>query len=103
MTTIIRQNLHEIQTLCKKHGVLRLAIFGSGVRDDFDEMTSDLDFLVEFKPMNPHNHKEAYFSLLENLEALFSVEIDLIELDAVKNPFVRSRIEMDQETVYDAA
>ena len=103
MTAIVEAHLGDIEALCRKHGVRRLAVFGSGVRVDFDDGESDLDFLVEFAPMSPRDHKEAYFSLLEELEALFSRDIDLVELHAVKNPFVRSRIETDQETVYDAA
>jgi hypothetical protein len=103
MTTIIQQKLQEVQDLCRKHGVLRFAVFGSRVRDDFDDVKSDLDFLVEFKPMSPSEHKDAYFSLLEDLEELFPVSIDLVELQAVRNPFVRRRIERDQETLYDAA
>jgi predicted nucleotidyltransferase len=83
--------------------VLRLAVFGSSVRGDFDVAKSDLDFLVDFKPMSPREHKEAYFRLLEDLEALFPVTIDLVEIQAIRNPFVRTRIEMDQETLYDAA
>jgi len=103
MTTIIQQKLQEVRGLCRKHGVLRFAVFGSGVRKDFDKVRSDLDFLVEFKPMSPREHKEAYFSLLEGLEELFSTSIDLVELQAIRNPFVKRRIEQDQETLYDAA
>jgi predicted nucleotidyltransferase len=103
MTTIIENKLSDIEALCGRYGVRRLAVFGSVARGDFDVETSDLDFLVEFAPMSPHDHKEAYFSLMEGLEALFSRNIDLVELQAVKNPFVKSRIETDQETVYDAA
>ena len=103
MTTIIEENLGDIEALCRRHGVRRLAVFGSGVRGDFDAAKSDLDFLVEFAPMSPRDHKESYFLLIEGLEALFSRSIDLVELQAVKNPFVKTRIEMDQETVYDAA
>ena len=103
MTTIIQQNLDEIRALCRKHGVLRLAVFGSGVTGDFDQARSDLDFLVEFKPMSPRGHKEAYFLLLEDLEALLPVDVDLVEFPALRNPFVRTRIELDQETLYDAA
>ncbi len=103
MTTIIENNLGDIEALCRKYRVRRLAVFGSVVRGDFDEAKSDLDFLVEFAPMSPRDHKEAYFSLLEDLEALFSRNIDLVELNAVRNPFVKSQIEMDQEAVYDAA
>ena len=103
MTTMIREKLHEVQALCRKHGVVRLALFGSGLRDDFNEATSDLDFVVEFKPMNPLEHKDAYFQLLEDLDALFPVGVDLVEIQALTNPFVKSRIESDQETLYDVA
>ena len=103
MTTIIEENLSEIEALCRRYGVRRLAVFGSVVRGDFDVKKSDLDFLVEFAPMGPREHKEAYFSLLEGLETLFSRDVDLVELHAVKNPFVKSRIELDQVAVYDAA
>jgi predicted nucleotidyltransferase len=103
MTKIIQQNLQEVQDLCRKHRVLRFAVFGSGVREDFDDLKSDLDFLVEFKPMSPSEHKDAYFSLLEDLEQLFPAGVDLVELQAVRNPFVRRRIENEQETLYDAA
>jgi predicted nucleotidyltransferase len=104
MTNMVERNLAEIAELCRKYGVRKLSIFGSGVRGDFAPQSSDLDFLVEFAPMPPRDHKEAYFSLLEGLEALLMTEqIDLVELAAVKNPFVKARIERGQETVYDAA
>ena len=103
MTALIEKHLGAIEALCREHGVRRLAIFGSAVRGDFDDVASDLDFLVEFAHMSPREHKEAYFSMVEGLEALFSRQVDLVELQAVENPFVRSRIESTQETVYDAA
>jgi predicted nucleotidyltransferase len=103
MTTIIEENLGGIEALCRRYGVRRLAVFGSVMRGDFDHEASDLDFVVEFTPLSPRDHKEAYFLLMEGLEKLFSRDIGLVELQAVKNPFVRSRIEFDQETVYDAA
>ncbi|MCH5377722.1 MAG: nucleotidyltransferase domain-containing protein [Planctomycetes bacterium] len=103
MTAVIEQHLRNIEDLCHRLGVRRLAVFGSGVRGDFDDTTSDIDFLVEFVPMSPREHKESYFLLLEGLEGLLSRPVDLVEVQALTNPFVRSRIEAEQETVYDAA
>jgi predicted nucleotidyltransferase len=103
MTAAIEERMGDIESLCRRLGVRRLAVFGSGVRRDFEDATSDLDFLVEFGPMSPREHKEAYFSLVEGLEKLFSRSVDLVEIQALTNPFVRSRIEAEQETVYDAA
>lgn len=39
----------QIAAFCRKHGVARLALFGSILRDDFGP-DSDVDVLVEFEP-----------------------------------------------------
>lgn len=103
MVVIIQERISELEALCPRFGVRRLAVFGSAVRGDFDESKSDLDFVVEFLPLEPGELKTAYFGLANELEALFGREIDLIELRAVKNPFVRRRILEQQETLYVAA
>lgn len=38
-----------LATFCREHGITRLAIFGSALRDDFGP-DSDVDLLVEFQP-----------------------------------------------------
>ena len=38
-----------IATFCRKHGIQRLAVFGSALPDDFGPH-SDLDLLIEFEP-----------------------------------------------------
>jgi uncharacterized protein len=94
----------ELKALCERYGVERLALFGSALRDDFDaEKKSDLDFSVVFSPMSPQGHAEAYFGLLEDLERLFERRVDLVEIEAVRNPYLRRSIEEVQETVYAAA
>jgi len=93
----------ELIDLCDRYGVRRLALFGSALRDDFDPGRSDLDLLVEFSPTSPQEHAEAYFGLLENLESLFGRRVDLLELGAVRNPYLRREIEEQQETLYAAA
>src|SRR5437868_3279398 len=39
----------KLAQFCRRHGVMRLAIFGSILSDDFAP-DSDIDLLVEFKP-----------------------------------------------------
>ena len=39
----------ELAEFCRTHGIRRLAIFGSALRDDFGP-DSDIDVLVEFAP-----------------------------------------------------
>ena len=103
MASVLSTYLGELTRLCKQHKVKRLALFGSAVRDDSDAKSSDLDFLVEFKALSPSQHKDAYFGLLEDLGRLFSRSVDLVELNAVRNPFVKKRILEQQETLYVAA
>lgn len=38
-----------IREFCRRHGIRRLALFGSVIRDDFTD-ASDVDVLVEFHP-----------------------------------------------------
>ncbi len=39
----------RLESFCRSHGIGRLAIFGSALREDF-EPDSDIDLLVEFDP-----------------------------------------------------
>lgn len=39
----------QIAAFCQKHGIRRLSIFGSALREDF-RPDSDVDVLVEFEP-----------------------------------------------------
>ena len=39
----------ELAAFCRTHGIRRLSIFGSALREDFDP-ESDIDVLVEFSP-----------------------------------------------------
>ena len=56
-----------------------------------------------FSGMTPVEHKRAFFGMLEDLESLFGRCVDLIEVGAVRNPFVRSGIEATQEPLYAAS
>lgn len=103
MTELIESKRSELRALCERYRVKRLALFGSALRDDFDSGHSDLDFCVEFQPVTPQEHAGAYFGLLEDLESLFGRRVDLVEIGAVRNPYLRREIEAMQETLYAAA
>ena len=93
MHPIIREKIPEIARTAARHRVRRLGVFGSAAGNRFDPATSDIDFVVEFKPMAPVEHARAYFGLTEDLARLPGHEIDLIELSAVENPFFRQSVE----------
>jgi len=66
----------EIADFCHRHHIVRLAIFGSALRDDF-RPDSDIDILVDFEP----GHVPGFFRLSdmqEELSVLFAGrEVDL--------------------------
>lgn len=56
MTEPIESKKSELEALCERYRVERLALFGSALRDDFDSAHGDLDFSVEFHPMTPEEY-----------------------------------------------
>ncbi len=60
--------------LAIRHGVRRLAVFGSALRDDFGP-ESDVDILVEFAPGRTPGL--AFFALQDELTALIGRRVDL--------------------------
>ena len=100
MTTVIEMHLDKVADLCRRAGARRLEIFGSAVRPDFDAATSDLDFLVEFDDLPPARYADAFFALKESLEALFGRPIDLITEASLENPYFRTRVQAERQTVY---
>lgn len=94
---------HEmIAELCRKHHVRRLEVFGSAADGSFDPESSDLDFLVEYLPLQPGEHYEAYFGLLEDLEEMFGRKVDLVETGAMRNPYFIRRVNESRTVVYAA-
>ncbi len=103
MISIIEKNRAALESLCKLYRVQSLELFGSALRAaQFDGAESDLDFLVEFQPLGPGQKADAYFGLLEGLEALFHLPVDLVVTRAIRNPFFRQAIEKNRTPLYAA-
>ncbi len=79
--------------MCERYRVERLALFGSTLRGDFNSGHSDLNFSGELQPMTPQEHIEFYFDPLGDLVDLFARRVDLVEIAAVCNPYLRQEIE----------
>ena len=91
----------QVAELCRRSGVKRLEVFGSAVRDDFDEARSDIDFLVEFDESAPKT-LSGFFDLTEALEAMYGRTVDLVMPSAVRNPYVLATINRDRQHLYGA-
>ena len=103
MNRVVQEKLKQMMDLCKNRGVRRLALFGSAATGSFDRSSSDLDLIVEFNPMSPVEHADNYFGLMEDLQKLFDVPVDLIELAPIRNPFFRQAVAETEEVLYEAA
>ena len=99
MPPLIEDNLEEIRRLCRLHGVRKLEVFGSVLREDFDPQRSDVDLLVEFEPQVA-NSLANFLDLREALEGLFGRRVDLVELRAIRNRRLRRHIEQSKSPVY---
>lgn len=102
MQKVVEDKLGAIEELCRRYAVRRLDLFGSGVRDDFQSQTSDLDFLVEFSDYTPENAADRFLGLLVDLEDLFERKIDLVSSKAIRNPYFRQVVDSTKVSLYAA-
>lgn len=88
----------KINEFCRRWGVAEFSLFGSALRADF-RPDSDVDVLVTFS-------KEAEISLFDlvqmklDLEKIFHRPVDIIEKDALENPFRKKEILRTAQVVY---
>jgi len=102
MIRLIEEKRDDIARLCQRYGVRRLELFGSATDEAFDSTTSDLDFLVEFRPLKSGEYADAYFGLLEGLQQLFGRPVDLVMPHAVKNPYFLEAMNQSRTLLYAA-
>ena len=99
---VVLEQASELEKLCVRYHVERLDLFGSAASGGHREGDSDLDFLVEFRPLPSGAYADAYFGLLEALERLFDCHVDLVVESAIQNPFFRQRVEETRTQIYAA-
>ncbi|AFZ54873.1 nucleotidyltransferase domain-containing protein [Cyanobacterium aponinum UTEX 3222] len=75
----------QIRDFCQENNIQELSLFGSVLRDDFND-NSDLDFLVVFKP-------EFQLSLMDLVDIQYQLEnltrrkVDLIEKSSILDSY----------------
>jgi hypothetical protein len=90
----------RIEALCRRWAIRELSLFGSATRDDFSP-SSDVDVFVSFRP-------GAVWSLFdleglrEELEGIYGREVELVEMEAVRNPYRRRPILGDRHVLHAA-
>jgi len=99
MNAIIRDNLDEIKMLCIRHNVNSLYAFGSVTSDSFTE-SSDIDFLISFKPMDYTDYADHYFSIADELEEVLSRPVDLVTDKSLSNPYFIDSVNETKTLLY---
>src|SRR5438067_619874 len=86
----------RLEAFCRRHGVKRLSLYGSILRDDFGPQ-SDIDVLAEFPGPTP-----SLFSLggmLMELREMFGREIDL-KTPGFLPDYFRDRVMREARVLY---
>lgn len=99
---IVQEKLPELQRLCRRHHVQRLDLIGSAANGTFNSARSDLDFVLEYLPYAKEHYPDVYFDLRAGLEALFGRKVDIVMVNAVRNPIFRQEIDETRVSLYAA-
>ena len=82
--------------LCRRHGIQKLALFGSALRADF-RAESDVDVLAEFMP--GHTPGLSFFVIADELSALLGRHVDLHTRGSL-SPYFRDLVLAEAEPLY---
>lgn len=91
----------DFSILCKNHNVKYLYAFGSSTTDKFNDITSDIDLLVEIDIPDPIERGEKLLSLWDTFELFFHRKVDLLTDSSVRNPYLRNNIDSTKVLIYD--
>ncbi|WP_211358608.1 nucleotidyltransferase family protein [Litorilinea aerophila] len=109
-STNMQEDVSDLQALrelvapaCKQFGVKELKLFGSHARGD-SSVASDYDFVVTFDkaPTGTDRRSDRFFGLLFYLEEHLGRQVDLLEQEAIRNPYLLQAIERDKKLLYAA-
>ena len=88
----------DISKLCATHNVKSLYAFGSALTDKFNA-NSDIDFIVNFNPVDLNDYADNYYNLKFFLQDILRRDIDLLEEQAIKNPYFLQSISNQRQLV----
>jgi predicted nucleotidyltransferase/DNA-binding MarR family transcriptional regulator len=99
---LVRPRLPAMLAVLREAGVRRAVVFGSAARAGATATPRDVDILVRLG--GPARGRAArYFALRSALERACGLPVDLVEDDAVDNPYLRDEIERYGVTLVAAA
>ena len=90
----------KIIQFCQRWRIIEMSLFGSVLLEDFND-DSDVDVLVSFASGSPWTLLD-FVEMQDELEILLGRKVDLVEREALKNPYRRKEILRTLELVYAA-
>ncbi len=90
---------NEIKQLCAIHKVKRLYAFGSVLSKNYNKK-SDIDFIVDFEPVEISLYADNYYDFKFSLEKILNRPIDLLEEKAMKNPYFLQQVNDQRQLIY---
>lgn len=88
----------KIAKFCRAHGIRRLSVFGSVLRDDFDPDRSDVDVLAEFFPGALKGVGFRYVRLGEELSEILGRKVDFCSR---LNPYIEPQVRAEAVELYE--
>lgn len=92
----IRIDREKVSAFCRGHGIRKLSLFGSVLREDFDPARSDLDVLVEFLPGQTPGWE--FFVWHEELAQILGYKVDLF---SGLNRWIEPTVRQEALTLYE--
>ncbi|GHT33215.1 nucleotidyltransferase [Bacteroidia bacterium] len=89
----------DITNLCRQYNVKKLYAFGSVLTDKFNK-DSDVDLVVDFKEIPVEVYADNYFDFKFSLQDVFKRPIDLLEEQAIRNPYFRESVNQQRQLIY---
>ncbi len=86
----------QIEAICRKYHIRKLALFGSALRDNL-RADNDLDLLVEFEP--GHTPGLEFIRIQKELSAIFARPVDL-NTSAFLSRHFRNQVLEEAEVIY---
>ena len=96
---LIENNIQKIIALCKKYKVNKLFVFGSILTNRFNK-DSDIDLVVSFNKAEVSDYFDDYFDFKYSLEELLGREVDLLEEQTIKNPYLKKNVDSTKVLIY---
>ncbi|HEV7403778.1 MAG TPA: nucleotidyltransferase domain-containing protein [Chthoniobacteraceae bacterium] len=92
-----------VADVCRRWGIVKMELFGSALRPDFDPARSDVDLMVTFAPDRLPGW-EFFADLPEELSAIFGRKVDVLTRRSVEqsqNEYRRREILENSVVIYE--